>query len=97
VQPAPEKEGVPVSVSLPDDGTRWRCAACGNLTRFDVTRSRRTTEFWHVDLAGEVHVEESTTDHDDVSRVACRWCGRSDAIELVPRAGPDADQAAAGS
>lgn len=86
-----------MSVPLPDDGTRWRCVACGNLTRFDVTRSRRTTEFWHVDLAGEVHVEESTTDHDDVSQVACRWCGRSDAIKLVPRAGPDAADATADS
>ena len=41
---------------IPDDGQRWRCSGCGNLTRFDVTRTRRTTEFWHFDLAGEHRV-----------------------------------------
>lgn len=75
-----------MSVPLPDESTRWRCGGCGNLTRFDVTRTRRTTEFWHFDLAGEPRVEESRTDHEDVSAVTCRWCGRSDAIEVVSRA-----------
>ena len=46
-------------VSLPDESTRWRCAGCGNLTRFDVTRTRRTREFWHFDLAGERRVEDT--------------------------------------
>jgi hypothetical protein len=72
-----------VAASLPDERSRWRCGGCGNLTRFDVTRTRRTTEYWHFDLAGRPRVEESTTDHEDVSSVTCRWCGRSDAIELV--------------
>lgn len=72
--------------ALPDDTHRWRCGGCGNLTRFDVTRTRRTTEYWHVDLAGEPAVEESTLLHESVESVACRWCGRSDAIELVTRA-----------
>lgn len=75
-----------MSVPLPDESTRWRCGGCGNLTRFDVTRTRRTTEFWHFDLAGEPQVEEASTDHEDVSAVTCRWCGRSDAIEVVSRA-----------
>ncbi|MGZ6803857.1 MAG: hypothetical protein ACXVFU_12480, partial [Nocardioidaceae bacterium] len=51
----------------------------------DVTRTRRTTEFWHFDLAGDHVVEETRTDHEDVESVTCRWCGRSDAIELVAR------------
>ncbi len=72
--------------SLPDDTHRWRCGGCGNLTRFDVTRTRRTTEYWHVDLAGEAVVEDSTLRHETVEAVTCRWCGRSDAIELVTRA-----------
>ena len=55
-----------MAASLPDAHTRWRCGGCGNLTRFDVTRTRRTTEFWHFDLAGEHRVEESTTDEEDV-------------------------------
>ena len=48
-----------MATTIPDDGQRWRCAGCGNLTRFDVTRTRRTTEFWHFDLAGEHQVEET--------------------------------------
>jgi hypothetical protein len=79
-----------VVADLPDANTRWRCGGCGNLTRFDVTRTRRTTEFWHFDLAGEHQVEESATEHEDVESVSCRWCGRSDAIELVSRTEVDA-------
>jgi hypothetical protein len=71
---------------LPDGMHRWRCGGCGNLTRFDVTRTRRTTEYWHFDLSGEPAVEDSTLRHETVEEVSCRWCGRSDAIELVTRA-----------
>jgi sarcosine oxidase delta subunit len=78
-----------VAAALPDANTRWRCAGCGNLTRFDVTRTTRTTEFWHFDLAGDHRVEETTTEHEDVSSVTCRWCGRSDSIELVASAEAD--------
>jgi hypothetical protein len=72
-------------LALPDDGHRWRCGGCGNLTRFDVTRSRRTTEYWHFDLAGEHRVEETELLAEAVESVRCRWCGRTDAIELVER------------
>ena len=48
-----------MSIEIPDANQRWRCAGCGNLTRFDVTRTRRTTEFWHFDLAGDHRVEET--------------------------------------
>ena len=39
---------------LPGPGERLRCTACGNLTRFDVVTSRRTTGFWHFTVAGEL-------------------------------------------
>ncbi|MBL0747457.1 hypothetical protein [Nocardioides baculatus] len=74
---------------VPGDGERWRCAGCGNLTRFDVTRTRRTTDYWHVDLAGVPRVEEETVLAESVESVSCRWCGRSDAIEVVDRADAD--------
>ena len=74
--------------SMPDATSRWRCGGCGNLTRFDVTCSRRTTEFWHFDLAGGHQIEESVTQYEQVDSVTCRWCGREDAIELVSRASP---------
>ena len=75
-----------MTVALPDAQTRWRCGGCGNLTRFDVTRTRRTTEFWHFDLAVDHQVEDLSTEQETVESVTCRWCGRSDAIELVSRA-----------
>lgn len=75
---------------LPDQHHRWRCAGCGNLTRFDVVRTRQTAEFWHLDLAGEGTVEETELQHERIDEVRCRWCGRSDAIEVVARA-PGAD------
>jgi uncharacterized ParB-like nuclease family protein len=75
-----------VSTSLPDETRRWRCAGCGNLTRFDVTATRRTTEYWHFDLAGDHRVEETDVRGETLEEVRCRWCGRSDAIELVSRA-----------
>jgi hypothetical protein len=71
--------------TVPDKTQRWRCAGCGNLTRFDVTRTRRTREFWHFDLAGDHQVEQVDVLGEDVEGVACRWCGRSDAVELVER------------
>jgi RNase P subunit RPR2 len=77
-------------MTLPDATSRWRCNGCGNLTRFDVTRTRRTTEFWHFDLAGDHRVEETSTEAEEVASVTCRWCGRSDAIELVARTAAEA-------
>ena len=76
-------------MTLPDANTRWRCGGCGNLTRFDVTRRRRTTEFWHFDLAGDHTVEETEVEDEVVEAVTCRWCGRADAIDVVLRAEAD--------
>jgi hypothetical protein len=84
-----------MAVGLPTDRTRWRCAQCGNLTRFDVVRSSRVKEYWHFDLAGEAQVESTEPIREVVEQVKCRWCGADDAVELVPR--PEFDeQAAAG-
>jgi hypothetical protein len=77
-----------VGKAQPTAGQRWRCAACGNLTRFDVTRTCRVVEFVHLDLAGEARVEDRRVLSDVVERVRCRWCDRDDAIEVIER--PDA-------
>jgi hypothetical protein len=79
-----------VPVPQPTADTRWRCRQCGNLTRFDVTRTTRAREYVHVDLAGEQVVEEREVSSDVVEHVTCRWCSAVDALELVPRpqAGP---------
>ena len=63
---------------------RYRCNACGNLTRFDVVATRRTSAFHHFSVAGELTVEAEQVLDERVEQVACRWCGASgDAIEEV--------------
>jgi len=84
-----------VPVAPPTPESRWRCTACGNLTRFDVVRTRRLREFVHADLAGDPLVEESETLSDVVEHVTCRWCGAVDQVELVPRPGTAAPAASA--
>jgi hypothetical protein len=69
------------------DSTRWRCTLCGNLTRFDVTRTTRTREFLHLDLAGAPTVEEREVLNDSIEHVTCRWCNAVDAVELIDRPG----------
>jgi hypothetical protein len=77
-----------VPTPLPTADPRWRCTACGNLTRFDAVRSVRTRDFVHADLAGEQQVEESEVLAEAVEQVTCRWCNGVNTIELVAR--PDA-------
>ena len=76
-------------VPLPDADTRWRCTACGNLTRFDVWRTLKVQDFVHADLAGEPVVEERVVLGDTVDRAVCRWCSAVDQVELVPRPGTE--------
>lgn len=72
---APEATAVP---------TRYRCAGCGNLTRFDVTVERRVKEFQHFSVGGELEVESVEILTEDVQSVVCRWCGATgDRIETV--------------
>jgi hypothetical protein len=82
-------------VPMPTQTTRWRCTLCGNLTRFDVTRTSRTVEYVHLDLTGAPSVEERQVLEEAVESVRCRWCNTADQIELVdrPAAGPGTDQA----
>ena len=83
-------------VPTPTADTRWRCSLCGNLTRFDVTRSTRAREYVHVDLAGEPAVEEREVLADVVEHVSCRWCSAVDSVEVVPRPAAGAEPAADG-
>ena len=76
-----------VPTPMPTADTRWRCTACGNLTRFDVVRSVRRRDFVHADLAGEQQVEETEVLAEAVEQVTCRWCNGVNTIELVARPG----------
>jgi hypothetical protein len=73
---------------------RYRCTACGNVTRFDVVAVRRTQAFHHYNLAGDLTVEDESILEERVAEVRCRWCGAAgDAIEATP---PAAGAAATG-
>ena len=39
--------------------TRFRCTGCGNLTRFDVIATRRTREFHHFSVGGDLSVDDT--------------------------------------
>jgi DNA-directed RNA polymerase subunit RPC12/RpoP len=70
--------------------TRYRCTACGNLTRFDVTTTRRTRAFHHFTVGGDLAVEEEQVLDQRVESVTCRWCGSgSSVVELTDPSGPE--------
>jgi hypothetical protein len=68
---------------VPPAATSYRCTACGNKTRFDVHDTVRRRRFEHADLAGRVTVEEEEILDRTIEQIVCRWCDRSDAIEVV--------------
>lgn len=60
---------------LPNVGVRYRCAQCGNLTRFDVRVTRTTKAFHHYSVGGELQIEDVEVIAEDIESVSCRWCG----------------------
>ncbi len=68
--------------------TRYRCAACGNLTRFDVVTRSRTRAFHHFSVGGELTVEDTEVLDQSVEEVSCRWCGHGDAIVVLTDGAP---------
>lgn len=68
--------------------TRYRCAACGNLTRFNVVTNRRTRAFHHFSVGGELTVEDVEVLDESVEEVSCRWCGNGNAIEVIDDGAP---------
>ena len=65
------------------DVRRYRCTRCGNLTRFDVTSTRRTRAFHHYSVGGDLEVEDEEVLAEDVEAVECRWCGTGDGVEQL--------------
>ncbi|MHB1487906.1 MAG: hypothetical protein ACYCS7_11890 [Acidimicrobiales bacterium] len=63
------------------DVPRYRCTACGNLTRFDVTLTRRTRSFHHYSVGGELTVEDTEVLSESIEEVSCRWCGSARGVE----------------
>ena len=63
--------------------TRYRCTACGNLTRFDVTVTRQSRAFHHFTVGGDLTVEDEEVLSEVVDDVSCRWCGSGGSVEAV--------------
>ena len=66
--------------------SRYRCSACGNLTRFDVVSSRRTRAYHHYTMGGDLQVEDEVVLGETVEEVACRWCGDGASVEVLGEA-----------
>ena len=62
---------------------RYRCTACGNLTRFDVVTDRRAKAFHHFSVGGDLTVEDEEVLSESVVDVSCRWCGHGRSVELL--------------
>lgn len=71
------------AADAPAELSRYRCDSCGNLTRFDVTSTRRTKAFHHYTVGGELSVEEEQVLSEQIEDVACRWCGTSAGVHPV--------------
>jgi hypothetical protein len=78
-----ETGGPSTTTDVPVGQTRYRCAACGNLTRFDVVTNRRTKAFHHYSVGGDLSIEEVDVLEETVEEVSCRWCGNGNAIEAI--------------
>lgn len=68
--------------SLGVETVRYRCAHCGNRTRFDVEETVRRRRFHHYSLGGELEIDDEEILERTVESVTCRWCERSDGIEV---------------
>ncbi len=79
-------QGQPEPASAELGTARYRCTACGNLTRFDVTMTRRTRAFHHYSVGGELSVEDTEVLVEDVEAVECRWCGTASSVVQVDAA-----------
>ena len=72
--------------------TRYRCNACGNVTRFDVLSTRRTRAFHHYTIGGDLEIEEEELLGERVEQVTCRWCNASgDKVEVQSETGEPLD------
>jgi hypothetical protein len=74
------------------DLVRYRCTACGNLTRFDVTMTRRTRAFHHFTIGGDLTVEDEDVLSETVESVSCRWCGSGRGVETISQHDAEAQQ-----
>ncbi|HEY7930903.1 MAG TPA: hypothetical protein VIC81_01405 [Acidimicrobiales bacterium] len=63
--------------------TRYRCNACGNLTRFDVVETTSVRSFHHYTVGGDLAIEEPEIIARNIESVSCRWCGHGREVEVL--------------
>lgn len=66
-------------------GQRYRCKACGGLTRFVVTSTTKVRYYHHQTISGEMNPEEEEILHTVIEEVMCRWCGHGKEIEVIEK------------
>ena len=67
-----------------DRSARYRCSACGNITRFDVTEERLTRAFHHYSVGGQLTIESVEVLSTTIHEVSCRWCGNGRSVAELP-------------
>jgi hypothetical protein len=63
--------------------SRYKCNACGNLTRFDVVIKEITKSYFHYSIAGELTIEENEILEREILSISCRWCGHGNQVEPI--------------
>ena len=76
---------------------RYRCTACGNLTRFDVTSTKRTRAFHHYSVGGELSIENEEVLEETIELVSCQWCSSDRSVVALTAAEAEAVDAAGGT
>lgn len=71
------------------EGQRYRCKACGGLTRFEVTLTCRLRYFHHQTVSGEMTPENEEILDEVIEEVICVWCGHGKEVEVEVMEGPD--------
>ena len=75
---------------------RYRCTACGNLTRFDVTSTVRSRAFHHYTVGGDLEREDVEILSESIEEVSCRWCSSAASVVELSAEDAAAEVAAAG-
>ncbi len=70
---------------------RYRCAACGNLTRFDVVTTTTLKAYHHYSVGGDLDVQDAEVLSESVDSVSCRWCGHGRNVEVVDASSEELD------
>jgi hypothetical protein len=66
---------------------RFKCNACGGLTRFSIKRSLLVETYYHQTVAGDIIPETPEVLTDEIISVECVWCGHGKNVEEIERPG----------